>query len=62
MPRSSIAAGVNAKAISTYLGHASIETTFDIYGHLMPGNESVAGMLVERFLADSDEDNHEPNA
>jgi len=32
-----IAAGVNAKAITQYLGHSSIEITFDRYGHLMPG-------------------------
>lgn len=34
-----IAAGVNAKAITAYLGHGSIRTTFDLYGHLMAGNE-----------------------
>jgi integrase len=34
-----IAAGVNAKALSTYMGHASVTITFDRYGHLMPGNE-----------------------
>src|SRR5262249_27288423 len=33
-----IAAGVNAKALSTYMGHASITITLDRYGHLMPGN------------------------
>src|SRR5262249_34293786 len=27
-----IAAGVNAKAITTYMGHASIQTTYDLYG------------------------------
>jgi len=32
-----IAAGVNAKAITHYLGHSSIDVTFDRYGHLMPG-------------------------
>jgi integrase len=32
-----IDAGANAKAISTYMGHASISITFDRYGHLMPG-------------------------
>jgi integrase len=32
-----IAAGVNPKAITAYLGHASIQTTFDLYGHLMQG-------------------------
>jgi hypothetical protein len=32
-----IAAGVNAKTLSTYMGHANIAITFDLYGHLMPG-------------------------
>jgi integrase len=45
-----IAAGVNAKAISTYLGHSSIQVTFDIYGHLMPGNEDVAVGLADAYL------------
>ena len=35
-----IAAGVNAKALSTYMGHASIAITLDRYGHLMPGNQT----------------------
>jgi len=34
-----IAAGVNAKALSTFLGHSSITVTIDRYGHLMPGSE-----------------------
>ncbi len=46
-----IAAGVNAKALSTYLGHASISTTFDRYGHLMPGNEAEAADLLDDYLA-----------
>jgi integrase len=33
-----IAAQVNAKALSTYMGHANISITMDQYGHLMPGN------------------------
>ena len=45
-----IAAGVNAKAITSYLGHASIQTTFDLYGHLMPGNEDEAVALVDTYL------------
>jgi integrase len=45
-----IAAGVNPKALSTYLGHASITITLDRYGHLMPGNESEAVELVDRYL------------
>jgi len=30
---------VNAKALSTYMGHASIAITLDRYWHLFPGNE-----------------------
>ncbi len=37
-----IAAGVNAKALSTYLGHSSITITYDRYGHLIPGSEEEA--------------------
>ena len=40
-----IAAGVNAKALSTYLGHSAVAITFDRYGHLMPGNEDEAALL-----------------
>lgn len=45
-----IAAGVNAKTLSTYMGHASIEITFDTYGHLMPGNEQEAAGLLDAYL------------
>ncbi|MGH2934981.1 MAG: tyrosine-type recombinase/integrase [Gaiellaceae bacterium] len=45
-----IAAGVNAKALSTYLGHSSITITIDRYGHLMPGNEDEAVQLVDTYL------------
>ena len=47
----SIAAGVNAKALSTYLGHASITITYDRYGHLMPGSEAEAAALLDTYLA-----------
>ena len=46
-----IAAGVNIKAISTYMGHASITITLDRYGHLMPGNEQEAAGLLDTYLA-----------
>jgi integrase len=49
-----IAAGVNAKAITAYLGHASIQTTFDFYGRLMPGNEEEAVALVDAYLERTD--------
>ena len=45
-----IAAGVNAKALSTYMGHSSITVTIDRYGHLMPGNENEAAELLDRYL------------
>lgn len=45
-----IAAGVNAKAISVFMGHSSIKVTYDLYGHLMPGAESGAAELLDRFL------------
>jgi len=46
-----IAAGVNAKALSTYMGHASVTITYDRYGHLMPGNEGEAAALMDSYLA-----------
>jgi integrase len=45
-----IAAGVNAKALSTYMGHSSIQVTYDKYGHLMPGNEEEAAGLLDTYL------------
>jgi integrase len=49
-----IAAGVNAKALSTYMGHSTITTTLDRYGHLMPGNEAEAAGLLDTYLARAD--------
>jgi integrase len=46
-----IAAGLNVKALSTYIGHANISITFDRYGHLMPGNESEAAERLDAYLA-----------
>ncbi|HEU0023737.1 MAG TPA: site-specific integrase [Thermoleophilaceae bacterium] len=46
-----IAAGVNAKALSTYMGHANISITLDRYGHLMPGAEDQAAGLLDAYLA-----------
>jgi integrase len=46
-----IAAGVNAKALSSYMGHSSITVTLDRYGHLFPGNEAEAAARLDRFLA-----------
>jgi integrase len=45
-----IAAGVNAKALSTIMGHATIAITFDTYGHLMPGGEAEARERIDGYL------------
>jgi integrase len=45
-----IAAGVNAKALSTYMGHAGVAITYVRYGHLMPGNEAEAAGLLDAYL------------
>jgi integrase len=45
-----IAAGVNAKALSTYMGHAGVAITYDRYGHLMPGNEVEAAGALDAYL------------
>jgi len=45
-----IAAGLNPKALSRYMGHSSITVTLDRYGHLMPGNEAEAASMLDNYL------------
>jgi integrase len=45
-----IAARVNAKALATFMGHASITITLDRYGHLFPGSEDEAAELLDAYL------------
>jgi integrase len=45
-----IAAGVNAKALATFMGHSSITITLDRDGHLMPGNKAEAAALLDAYL------------
>jgi hypothetical protein len=49
--RAPAAARVNAKALSTYVGHGSVSMTFDRCGDSMPGKESEAADLLEAYLA-----------
>lgn len=42
-----IAAGLNPKTLSSYLGHATITITLDRYGHLMPGSEIEARAMLD---------------
>jgi len=46
-----IAAGVNAKALSAYMGHSSGTITLARDGHLMPGSESEAAERLDAYLA-----------
>ena len=46
-----IAAGINPKALSTFMGHANIAVTLDLYGHLFPGSEDEAAALLDGYLA-----------
>ena len=45
-----IAAGVNVKALASYMGHSSVTITLDRYGHLMPGNEDEAAERLDAYL------------
>jgi integrase len=45
-----IAAGVNPKALQTFMGHASITITMDRYGKLFPGSEDRAAVLLNAHL------------
>jgi integrase len=56
-----IAAGVNAKALSTFMGHATIAVTIDLYGHLMPGSEAEAADLLDEYVARSASPETSPN-
>jgi integrase len=44
-----IAAGENPKAIQTFMGHATIQMTFDRCGHLMPGSRDQARARMDEY-------------
>lgn len=51
-----IAAGAHPKAIQTQLGHSTITTTLDIYGHLLPSvEESLSAALDATYTSASAE-------
>ena len=45
-----IASGANAKVIQAVMGHATIQMTFDRYGHLMPGGLEEAAAAANAYL------------
>jgi integrase len=46
-----IAAGVEMKAISTYMGHSSVAFTYDRYGHLLPDSLAENAAKLDAYLA-----------
>lgn len=44
----------NPKALCAYMGHASIQTTYDRYGKMFPGNEDEAAALLDAYLVRAD--------
>jgi integrase len=54
-----IAAGVNPKALSSFMGHSSITVIFDRYGHLMPGTEAEGAALLDAFLGEMGGENED---
>ncbi len=45
-----LAAGVDLKAISERLGHASVAFTMDTYAHVLPGTQAVAAERFDRII------------
>jgi integrase len=43
------ALGLRLVDLERFMGHANISTTFDLYGHLMPGGEDDALVLLDAY-------------
>jgi integrase len=50
-----IAAGANAKAVQEFMGHSKIQTTFDTYGHLLPGSHDEVRERMDAYLLGASE-------
>ena len=46
-----IDSGANPKAIQEFMGHSKIQTTFDVYGHLLPGSHDEVRQRMDAYLA-----------
>lgn len=51
-----IDSGANAKAIQEFMGHSKIQTTYDVYGHLLPGSHDEVRERMDAYLLGSVED------
>jgi integrase len=45
-----IDSGANAKAVQEFMGHSKIQTTFDTYGHLLPGSHDEVRQRMDAYL------------
>jgi integrase len=50
-----IDSGANAKAVQEFMGHAKVQTTFDVYGHLLPGSHDEVRERMDAYLAEPEE-------
>lgn len=51
-----IDAGANPKAIQQFMGHSKIQTTFDVYGHLLPGSHDEVRQRMDGYLRGGEDD------
>jgi integrase len=45
-----IDSGANANAVQEFMGHSKIQTTFDTYGHLLPGSRDEVRERMDAYL------------
>ena len=45
-----LCSGVPINVVQARMGHESIQTTIDRYGHLLPASDTQAGMVLEQYL------------
>jgi integrase len=50
--------GANPKAIQEIMGHSKIQTTFDVYGHLLPGSHDHVRARMDAYLAEGSSSAH----
>jgi integrase len=55
-----IAAGAHPKAIQEHLGHKDIQTTFNVYGHLLPSAQEALAAALDGVFASGRDSNVRP--
>jgi integrase len=41
--------------VQEFMGHAKVQTTFDVYGHLLPGSHDEVRERMDAYLAEPEE-------